>query len=202
GVDPRLLLETDHGRTLPTEVSSRIIGAWNILQLTFRSFDPAVYPALDFLLACSSRLARLTDGVVADPIAEAYRLPAEIPAPHDPGRPFTRSLHVSLQSRAEGGLLRLFTRGMRKFDLPEFEIVELTPDTAEKGAAVLAALADLSLSGRGLKAGDALNLDGLRVLLAPGGLDRGLWEGIACLEVLPEGPEPMSRSLTSWSPGR
>ncbi|MFX8801563.1 hypothetical protein ABTM62_19825, partial [Acinetobacter baumannii] len=65
---------------MPPEVQERLLSTWSLAQLTFESHHPMVFPAVRFVLQVASRLAALTYGVIADPVARSYRLPEEMPS--------------------------------------------------------------------------------------------------------------------------
>src|SRR5688572_11612277 len=48
GFDPDAFLRSPQAAALPQDMANRIRATWSLLQLTFESHDPMVYPALDF----------------------------------------------------------------------------------------------------------------------------------------------------------
>lgn len=180
--DEDALLEIE--RRFGPEVSGRVRAAWTLLQLTWESYDPEVYPALDFWLEVADRLASLTDGVVADPIAHSYRLPGPRQA-RAPGVPVHAADHVSVLARGGG---HHHTAGLRKFGRPEIEATGVPESSAAGVAALLASLAQACLEGARPAPGDRLEVGQAQVRVADGGLDRAYWSGAYVLEVLPERP--------------
>lgn len=87
GFDPNRVLASPLAERLDADVRSGIAGTWMLLQLTIESYDPAVYPALDFLLGVARRLAELTDGTVADPVSQVYRSADQVQMATPPGQP-------------------------------------------------------------------------------------------------------------------
>lgn len=171
-------------RRFGPEVAGRVRAAWTLLQLTWESYDPEVYPALDFWLDVAHRLAFLTDGVVADPIAQSYRLPGTRP-PRPPGQPVLAAEHVSVIVRGGG---HLHTAGLRKFGRPEIEATGVPEAATGAVSAALASLAQACLQGARPSPGERMGVgDGL-LRVADGGLDRAYWAGAYVLEILPEQP--------------
>lgn len=202
GFDPAPMLASPSGQALAPEVRHRIAAAWNLMQVTFESHDPAVYPALDFLQAVVARAADLTEGVVADPISQAYRLPEDVVAPHDQGLPFSTEAHVAVRELPGKTGLHLSTLGLSKFALPELEIYGVDPSVLHAGRLLLLGAAQTCLQGKKIEAGDRLGASSAPLRVAEGGLDRRLWDGIPCLELIPEGSGTVSANLLAWQDSR
>ena len=129
-------------------------------------------------------MADLTDGVVADPVSQTYRLPEHYASEHDPGMPFTTLNHVQAKEvkRAEGSYVH--TLGLQKFGLPELEVNVVPTDHAEQAALVLLGLAQKMMAGIKVEAGDGLGPKGVLVI-AEGGLDRTMWGQTKVFELIP-----------------
>lgn len=164
------------------EVAGRVRATWTLLQLSWASYDPEVYPALDFWLACARRLAELTDGVVADAAAQSYTLPHGSEC-RPPGAAVWAPEHVGI---VQAGA-RLHTAGLRKFSRPELEATQVPPGAQAAVARLLTSLAQSCLEGARPKPGDRIAAGAGQVRIADGGLDREYWGGAYALEVLPEG---------------
>src|SRR5687768_4187018 len=102
--------------------------AVGLTTLVFKGHSPDVYESVRFLLDSAARLAVLTDGIVADPLAETYRLPGEFSqaAPLDPRIDF-RDVGA-IKAFLENGGVWVSTRGMSKFNLPEYEVYGVAED--------------------------------------------------------------------------
>ncbi|MCW5942199.1 MAG: hypothetical protein KIS66_08200 [Fimbriimonadaceae bacterium] len=186
GYDPAPVVDSPLAATLDPEIVARLRATWTLLQFTFGSHDPAVYPSLDFLLDVAGRLGTLVEGVVADPIAETYRLPGELRwRPRLDPRVDARE-HVVVRVVPQRMGFWAHTLGLRKFTIPEIEVYGVPPDLEGQVAAVLMAIAQGSLLGEvprpGLGFGSAKN----PLVAHLGGHDKGRWEGIPVLELLPE----------------
>jgi hypothetical protein len=184
GFDPSFLLTSPLGEALDPEVKNRLLAAWNLIQFTIESHDPMVYPALDFITSCAVRLADLTDGVVADPMSQTYRLPDNYTAEHDPGVPFTTLNHVQAKEVKQAGGSYVHTLGLQKFGLSELEVIDVPGDQAEQAALVLLGLAQKMMMGVKVEAGDGLGPKGALVI-AEGGLDRARWGQTKVFELIP-----------------
>lgn len=139
GFDPEAFARSARADETSPEAIARLRGTWSLLQMTFESHDPDVYPSLDFLLTAAGRFATVGEGVVADPLAERYRLPTEIFVPDRRDARFDARDHVAV--RLDGGVH--VTRGLRKFDHPELA----GPDPAALESAAQAVLGGRPVKG-------------------------------------------------------
>lgn len=168
------------------EAAVRLRASWMFVQFSFESFDPAVWPAVDFLLSVVKRLGQLTEGVVADALSQKYLLPEELILPREPNEKFNIVEVVDVQTIVDGGELAAMTRGMQKFGLPEFEFTGLRPDLQEKARTLLLSVALERLNGTDIKPGNLIGKPPVSFVVAEGGLDRARWGGTPALELLPE----------------
>jgi hypothetical protein len=169
-----------------------------LLQLTFESYDPATYPALDFLLSVAQRLALSCDGVVADPVSQVYRLPSQVFSQRPDGVPVMAADHVQVKHRQHEGSVHVFTCGLIKFDQPEVEVYGISEANTDSAARFLMGLAQSVLLGSRLEPGAVVGVKECALKVAVGGLDRGLWEGIPCLELIPEGKGTTDAAVVAW----
>lgn len=199
GFDPAWVSASPLAALLDEEVLARLRATWIVLQLSFESHDPDVYPALDFLLALAQRLGEATQGVVADPLAQRYVLPERVFAhPRlDPRVDAREHVIVRFEPSREGW--HAYSLGLQKFRLPEFEIYRLAEEDAEVAAAFLLGLAQSNLLGNLVAAGHTVGLEAQPLELREGGLDRGKWEGIPCLELIPASGSEASAALRAWA---
>ncbi|MCC6404237.1 MAG: hypothetical protein IT207_09540 [Fimbriimonadaceae bacterium] len=177
------------------EVAGRVAAAWSLLQLTWESYDPEVYAALDFWLAIAHRLAALTEGIVSDPMAHSYVLPGD-----RRGRPvgaevWAREL-VGIHT-SEG---HVHTLGLRKFVRPELEVTGIPAESTGAVGSLLLGVAQACLEGTRLSPGDSLEAGEGTVRIAEGGLDRAYWKCQTVLEILPDRPPNWSQFLALWRP--
>lgn len=191
--DPEAIARSPLAATIDPEALARIRATWTLIQLTFETHDAMVSPALAFLYQALRRMAELTEGVVADPISQRYMLPGDLPKLTSEGNPDAVS-HVSVRHFEREGVRTAFTLGLQKFALPEFEIRDLTPGDERAAEVVLLSVAQVLLNGDKIVVGDRAGT----FEVAPGGLDRGLWEGIAVYELIPPRGQSVSDCLKQW----
>ena len=198
GFDPAVFARSDAAREWDPELRLRVESTWMILQLTFGSYDPKTFPALDFLLSIAKRLAEETDGVVADPVCQVYRLPSQVFSPRPAGELIAATDHVQVKDRTVDGMHHVYTLGLSKFDLPEVEMFGVSEANRHSAHRFMLGLAQSVLTGARLEPGAIVGAKESPVRVAVGGLDRGMWEGIACLELIPEGKGTVDEALVAW----
>lgn len=196
--DPEAVALSALALELPQEALVRIRATWTIAQLTFESHDPMVYASLDFLQAFVRRMAEQTDGVVSDPISRRYLLPDQVARADrlDPRIDARDHVTVNLRSRPDGD--HAFTLGLQKFALPEFEIVGVHESDLAVVGQFLTVLSQSVLLGDPAKSGDRFGAPSMPFEAREGGFDRGLWEGIDVLELLPPTTVTPSEALAAW----
>lgn len=161
GFNPEQVMTSLQAAGLVGEVIDRVRSTWSILQLTFESFDPSLYPSLDFVAGVASRLASLTNGVVADPLAGQYRLPTAFPAVKPPGEQFVVTDHVSVVQSQSGDVVRLSTAGLAKFAHPELVLTQVPSSLAQTATSFLFSICAGVLRGKVVEPGDRLvSIDG------------------------------------------
>jgi hypothetical protein len=143
-------------------------------------------------------MADLTDGVVADPISRRYLLPPQVRQPIrvDPKVDAREVIGLSHRDKPDG--LHLFTLGMQKFGLPEYEMTGLQPDDLGLAESLLLSLCQTSLLGQLTGSGDKVGAPGFEFEIREGGFDRGLWEGIPVFELLAPTLHTAGESLRAW----
>jgi hypothetical protein len=201
GFDPEAFLSSSQAADLGPEMASRIRATWTLLQLTYEAHDPMVYGALDFFNQISQRLADLTGGVIADPLARRYMLPQQVFVSPRADEKVDAREHVSVAFRAEKEGIHAFTLGMQKFVLPEFEVYAVPDDLFREAEAVLFGLAQAALLGQKIVAGDIVGGKEGAFEVREGGLDRALWEGIAVHELLPARGSTVENSIRAMARG-
>jgi hypothetical protein len=198
GFDPEPFLQSSLAAELEPELLNRIRATWTIGQLTFESHDPMVYPSVDFLLDFAARFAELSDGVVADPISRRYLLPEEVRQPVRADPKIDARDVVGLSHRVRDDGIHLFTQGMQKFGLPEYEITSLEITDLRLAESLLLSLCQAAILGAIAKNGDKIGARGLELEIRDGGFDRGLWEGIDVFELLPPTLHTAGECLRAW----
>jgi hypothetical protein len=197
GFDPEAFLRSPHAALIPDEMAARIRSTWTLLQLTFESHDPDVYPSLEFLQRLVIRLGDLTDGVIADPTCRRYQLPNQVRVGDrvDPRIDVREHVSVQLTPGKEG--LHAYSLGLQKFNLPEFELYGIPDSLHGKAQLFLLNLGQLVLKGESIKAGDTVGDRSAGFEVREGGLDRGIWEGIPVYELIPVRDKTVEQALTA-----
>ena len=198
GFDSEGLVKSQIALKIDPDIVTRIRATWTIAQATFESHDPMVYPALHFQLKLMKRLAELTDGAIADPLSQRYLLPEDIlrPGTTDTSVNIFDVATFSTADRPDG--MHAFTLGLRKLALPELEIPSLAPDVTELAGEFLLSAAQTELTGKIITSGAKLgSLDALFEARV-GGHDRGMWEGIDVMELLPPTHMSATDALELW----
>lgn len=201
GFDPEAFLRSSQAAEIGPDLASRIRATWTLLQLTFEAHDPMVYGALDFFSQIAQRLAVLTEGVIADPLARRYMLPQQVFVAPRADEKIDAREHVSVAFRAEKEGIHAFTLGLQKFILPEFEIYGVPDNLFREAEAVLYGLGQAVLLGQKIDAGDIVGSKEGGFEVREGGLDRGLWEGIAVYELLPARGSTVENSIRIMARG-
>lgn len=121
------------------ETMARLRGAWFVTQFSFESFDPQIFASIRFLYRLADRLAELTDGVIADPLAQRYIRPGQLFRDTFDEEPLQPLEVVSVGELPGETGPRLRTFGMGKFDQPDFAIELPHADHIQHGHTLLTA---------------------------------------------------------------
>lgn len=195
GFDPDVYAASSAAKNADAELVARVRATWSLIQLTFESHDAMVAPALDFMLSFALRAATMTDGVLADPIAVQYRLPHQINLESGRDR-ISANLHVAVHTRNEGNGFRVYSMGLQKFGIPEFEMVGVPDHAMPVAARFIEHAAQWALDGNVPKVGSLIG----DFAIHEGGQDRGLWDGLACNELRPY-RGGLEQCLLEWNRG-
>lgn len=198
GFDPGAFARSKAAELWGKELRTRVESTWMVLQLTFESYDPAVYPALDFFLDVASKLAELTDGTVADPISKVYKLPEHVRVDRPESEPIAAIDHVQIKSREIDGGWHVYTLGLTKFEQPEVEVQDIPLSTRPGAERFVLGLAQAVLTGQTLELGALVGAKDKPLKVVSGGLDRGQWEGIPCLELIAEDKGTQAEAVEAW----
>jgi hypothetical protein len=198
GYDPNAFALSPLATNADPELIARMRGTWSLAQLTFESHDAMVYPALDFLLGVCVRLAVLSDGVIADPISFRYLLPDEVFHRDRIDARIDARDHVIVEFRQKPDGLQAFTLGMQKFALPEYEIMGLLDTDRSAATRFLLLICQSVLLGDLTQTGTRYGDPKLSFEARQGGFDRGQWEGIQVLELLPPTSYTATEALRAW----
>ena len=194
GFSPEAIATSRLAERITPEVLTRIRSTWHLVQLSWESHDPEVYPALDFFLRIARRLAEITDGIVADPISERYLLPDQVFV-----NPRVDSLvdareHVYIHSRPDQGMLHVYTKGLIKIGQPEIELSGVPQESYDQAGRLLMSATQGVFMGFLISSGS--DVAGFEA--REGGHDKSRWEGIPVLELLPPTGMPVGQVLANW----
>ncbi|MCH8273886.1 MAG: hypothetical protein IH851_03770 [Armatimonadetes bacterium] len=172
--------------------------AEHLLNLMFEGYSSEVYPAVQFMLDVARRLALLTEGLVADPQAETYRLPDEMRAPGrmDPRIDFRDIGAVKLIRLKDGWWVS--TRGLSKFNLAEYEMFGIGDDLRETAAKMVIAAAQQALIGVPMKPGETAFAPDQPLEVVEGTREREQWGDRPALEFLDRGRSGASQGADAW----
>jgi hypothetical protein len=198
GYDPEAFARSHLAAGADPDLLARMRGAWTLVQFSFESHDPDVYPALDFLLGVAMRLALLAEGVVADPVSRRYRLPHEVFARDRVDPRLDARDHISVQFLPRTDGLHAYTLGMQKFSLPEYEMRGVAPGDEDLAGRFLIALSQRVLLGDLTRNGEQFGAPKSTFEAREGGLDRGMWEGIPVFELIPPTGRAVGECLRAW----
>ena len=199
GYDPEPLLRSQLAAELSRETVERIGATWTLLQLTFETHHPMVYDSVRFVLRVAQRLALLTQGVVADPIAQTYKLPEEVfHKPQADPKIDARDV-VRVHRRRSNNVIYCHTLGLFKFALAELEIPGVEDHLLDVASSLLYSASQKILLGELLEVGDRVGSRIMPLVVATGGFDRAQWEGILVFELLPPPGKSISEALTNWA---
>lgn len=198
GFDPAAFLRSPQASLLTPDMRNRIAATWTLLQVSFEAHDPAVYPSLDFLIDLVSRMGELTGGVIADPLSQEYRLPNALRAqPPLPGPVDARNF-VSVRVRDSKAGRHVHTLGMSKFALPEFELYGTNLQEEIVGS-FLIGLCQTTLTAGPLQQGATIGSPNAPLEVCTGGLDRSIWEGVACYELVASRAHTVDECILAWA---
>ena len=158
--------------------------AVGLATLVFKGYSQGVYESVRFMLDSAARLAVLCDGVVADPLAETYRLPTEMSqaAPLDPRIDF-RDV-ASIKAIRDDGPIWVSTRGLAKFNLPEYEIYTTDADAVTALGEMLVLAGQEALLGSPMPVGETVQTPLGRIELMHGTKNRDKWGDRSTIELV------------------
>jgi hypothetical protein len=194
GFSPEAIATSRLAERVTPEILTRIRSTWHLVQLSWESHNPEVYPALDFFLGIARRLAEITDGIVADPISERYLLPGQVFVQPRVEPLVDAREHVFVHSRPDQELFNVYTKGLVKIGQPELEICAVPPGSYEKAAKLLMSAAQGVFMGFLVNSGSEV----VGFEAREGGHDKARWEGIPVLELLPPTGVPVGQVLENW----
>ena len=158
--------------------------AAGLATLVFKGYSQDVYESVRFLLDAAARLASLSDGVVADPLAETYRLAEDFrqAAPLDAQIDF-RDV-CSIKAFAESGGVWVSTRGMSKFNLAEYEVYGVAEAEVTRVGETLVLAGQEALLGAPMPIGERVSTPMGSLETMHGAKNRDKWGDRSTIELL------------------
>lgn len=197
GFDPETFANSVVAMFAQPELVARIRATWSLIQLSFETYDPAVAPSADFLLRIAAKVAELTDGVIADPIAQRYFMPDEISG--NSPETIDAVVHIAVRQQPTGPNVRVATLGMQKFLLPEYSIADVPERLATVGEAFLLSLAQSHFRGKIPTLGDRVGAKGAPFLVCESVYDPRMDDGSQQWELVPGRKATAEESLLAWA---
>lgn len=172
--------------------------ATHIISLFFKGYNPDVLASVEFLLGIASRIGKLTNGVVADIMAESYRLPEELRISDrlDPRVDFREIATIKAIRLGDG--VWVSTRGLSKFNLPEYEMYGIPDDLVDTAFKMLVAAGQQTLLGVPLRAGESAYSVQYPMEIAEGTKQRDAWGDRETLEISDPNEQSAKIGVQSW----
>ncbi len=169
-----------------------------LINFSIAGYDPQVYPSVRFFLDLVRRVASLGEGVVADPLAETYRLPEEwtYPVRLDFRLDFREIGAIKVVPLSDG--LWVSTRGLCKFNLPEYEIYSVPNDLTDVAMRMLISAGQQALIGIPIKAGESAFAPDAPLIAHPGTRQQHEWGDRPALEFKPPTGKTTRDTLLAW----
>jgi hypothetical protein len=183
---------------ITSEVAARLDLAQYLINFVIRGYRDAL-ESVRFFLDVVARMGTISDGAVADALAEAYRLPGDLA--------LTTRLHPLVDFREIGtvrlapdgeGAFWVSSRGLVKFNLPEFEMYGVPREYSDAAARMIAAAAQQSLIGMPMRPGESAFSPNSPLLIHQGTRNRNLWGDRPTLEFRDPGGTGAAKGVRAW----
>ncbi len=169
-----------------------------LINVLIKGFDPSVLDTVTFVLNISERLGTLSDGVVADPLAEVYRMPSDLRLQKKlDSRVDFREVASVKAFRLDDGVW-VSTRGLIKFNLPEYEMYGISDELVETAYKMLIAAGQQSLLEIPLKPGDTAYSLQSPMEIVYGQRQKQIWGNRPVLEIKDKNGNSAINGVKSW----
>lgn len=183
GFSPEAFLRHPSSAHLSEDMRQSISATWLLIQLSVSAHDPMVSSTMHFMLSLASHLARLTGGVVADPMAQDYLSADQTLPKFNPEDVMPASQVIKVSTPKPGYSC---THGMLKFALPELEISGFSEPLTGASQLLLLGTAQTIFNHGPLVVGAKIGDSRASFSVVSGGFDRARWDGIPVLDLLPD----------------
>ncbi|MBA3725662.1 MAG: hypothetical protein H0W86_04205 [Armatimonadetes bacterium] len=183
---------------LTGEALRRAQDANTLANFLFKGYDPGLYISVQFMLEFVKRFAESSEAVVADPLAETYRMPDRMRAspPMDVRIDFRDVGSIKLVRLPDG--LWISTRGLSKFNIPEFEMYGISEELRVPAAEMVVVAAQQVLVGVPMKEGETAFSAESPLEIVRGTRQPSDWGGRSALELRDKGGEGAARGVEAW----
>jgi len=194
---PKTAAERDAAGVTP-QVASRLDRAEYLINFVVRGYRDAL-ESTRFFLDVVARMGAISDGAVADALAEAYRLPSDL-ALKSRLHPLVdfREIGTVRFAPNEDDALWVSSRGLVKFNLPEFEMYGVPREHSNAAARMIAAAAQQSLVGIPMRAGESAFSPHSPLLILEGTRNRHHWGDRPTLEFRDPGGPGAAKGVRAW----
>lgn len=179
-------------------VAERLERAEYLINFVIRGYRDALESAR-FFLDVVARMGAISDGAVADALAEAYRLPGDLT--------LKNRLHPLVDFREigtvrfapdQGDTLWVSSRGLVKFNLPELEMYGVPKEHSDAAARMIAAAGQQSLIGMPMQPGESAFAPNSPLIICEGTRNRNLWGDRPTLEFRDPDGSGAARGVRAW----
>jgi hypothetical protein len=186
------------GVDLTPEKLNRARSTTTLIDFVFVKMSPDVYQAVQFLVDCVSRFASLTNGIIGDSLAETYRYAHEInPQPKVHSLIDFRSIGSVKAIRQADGVW-VSTRGLCKFNLPEFEMYGMPDELVNTSAQMLISAGQQSLIEQFMYEGETAFAIKSPLLIVNGTRNKEFWKDRPVLEFKDPDEQGAKKGVQAW----
>lgn len=180
------------------EVAARLDRAEYLINFVVRGYRDAL-ESTRFFLDVVARMGVVSDGAVADALAEAYRLPGDLALKSrlHPLVDFREIGTVRLAPDDEGAFW-VSSRGLVKFNLPEFEMYGVPREHGDAAARMVAAAGQQALIGMPMRPGESAFSPNSPLHIHEGTRNRNLWGDRPTLEFRDPGGTGAAKGVRAW----
>ncbi len=195
---PRTPAEREAAGITP-EVAQRLDRAEYLINFVIRGYRDTL-ESTRFFLDLVARMGTISDGAVADALAEAYRLPGDL-ALKNRLHPLVdfREIGTVRLAPDENGTLWVSSRGLVKFNLPEFEMYGVPREYSDTAARMIAAAGQQSLIGMPMRPGESAFSPNSPLHIHEGTRNRHLWGDRPTLEFRDRGGPGAAKGVRAWA---
>lgn len=183
---------------ITAEVAARLDRAEYLINFVIRGYRDAL-ESTRFFLDAVARMGTISDGAVADALAEAYRQPGDLTLKNrlHPLVDFREIATVRIAPDVND-LLWVSSRGLIKFNLPEFEMYGVPRKYCDAAARMIAAAGQQSLIGMPMRPGESAFSPNSPLVICEGTRNRNLWGDRPTLEFRDPGGSGAANGVRAW----